>query len=307
MLDAEKPGEGLAPSHRPRVSSGEQQEYLEDNTAKGFDQASPPPRDRGRGMSTIEHAMELARNYIPVFPCRPDKSPYTDHGFKDASTDLRMVRRLFGPRPDALIGVPTGHRFDVLDIDVKHFEPVEWLKACEPEIPRTRTHRTRSGGLHYLFKPSRRFRNTISKIERGVDTKAKGGYVIWWPSEGHPVFDGDLLADIPEWLLDLVKPEERQERPAVAPRGTPDMSNPFHYLLHHRAQETVQRVLQRASDATPGNRQFTYWWCSQRLKEIVDEGYLDLRDAHDLLFEAALVSAEPGSEDGIRHAIRVLR
>ena len=212
MLDAEKPGEGLAPSHRPRVSSGEQQEYLEDNTAKGFDQASPPPRDRGRGMSTIEHAMELARNHIPVFPCRPDKSPYTDHGFKDASTDLRMVRRLFGPRPDALIGVPTGHRFDVLDIDVKHFEPVEWLKACEPEIPRTRTHRTRSGGLHYLFKPSRRFRNTISKIERGVDTKAKGGYVIWWPSEGHPVFDGDLLADIPEWLLDLVKPEERQER-----------------------------------------------------------------------------------------------
>ena len=232
------------------------------------------------------------RNHIPVFPCRPDKSPYTDHGFKDATTDLRMVRRLFGPRQDALIGVPTGHRFDVLDIDVKHHEAVEWVQTCEPELPRTRTHRTRSGGLHHLFKPSQRSRNTISKIERGVDTKAKGGYVIWWPAEGHPVFDGDLLAEWPEWLIDLVKPEERQERPAAAPpRHAGQRRTPSIISCGTRAQvdrASGRSAATRATRTARADRQSTYWWCAQPAPGDRRRGRASIcAEAHDLLFEAA--------------------
>ena len=114
-------------------------------------------RCRGAGeMGSRCSSVQSTRNHIPVFPCRPDKSPYTDHGFKDASTDLRMVRRLFGPRPDALIGVPTGHRFDVLDIDVKHFEAVEWLKACragDPAQPHP-SHPQRRAALSVQAQPA---------------------------------------------------------------------------------------------------------------------------------------------------------
>ena len=32
---------------------------------------------------------------VPVFPCRQDKSPTTNHGFKDASSDPAVLREMF--------------------------------------------------------------------------------------------------------------------------------------------------------------------------------------------------------------------
>jgi hypothetical protein len=80
----------------------------------------------------VTAAVELAEHGLPVFPCvnQPrgpeDKRPLTAHGFKDASCDPDLVRKWWARWPDALVGVPTGIRFVVIDIDLKHDDAQQW-------------------------------------------------------------------------------------------------------------------------------------------------------------------------------------
>jgi hypothetical protein len=63
-----------------------------------------------RGWRVVKTAaLDLASKGLPVFPCRKEnKAPYTDHGFKEASTDPATIAEWWTRWPDALIGVPAG-------------------------------------------------------------------------------------------------------------------------------------------------------------------------------------------------------
>src|SRR5262249_7040147 len=120
----------------------------------------------------MREALKVARHGVPVFPCNDDKKPLVKlgEGFKYASVDPDVIRDWWERWPDALVSVRTGVKFVVLDIDLtKHVEAAKWYGHAN--LPITRTHVTRSGGRHLLFQPDGRFRNTTSKICRGVDTK----------------------------------------------------------------------------------------------------------------------------------------
>ena len=68
-------------------------------------------------------ALEYAEKGIPVFPLVPnEKTPLTKNGFKDATTDLSVINRLWDKTPDANIGIPTGKEsgWFVVDVDNKN-------------------------------------------------------------------------------------------------------------------------------------------------------------------------------------------
>ena len=92
-------------------------------------------------MTPLEKALDLARR-LPVFPCKvADKTPYTTHGFLDATTDPTRIRCWWSHWPDALIGVPTGIKFVVVDVDLQHSEAQHWYARAN--LPLTRKHETR--------------------------------------------------------------------------------------------------------------------------------------------------------------------
>lgn len=114
----------------------------------------------------------------PVFPLRPHtKIPATRHGFKDATTDIDRIRAWWTRHPDANIGLPTGHAFDVIDIDVPAGAPAfAKLAAADGEIHGHAA--TSSGGAHFYVKPTGRGNSAGG----GVDYRGLGGYVVAPPS-----------------------------------------------------------------------------------------------------------------------------
>jgi hypothetical protein len=162
----------------------------------------------------VHRALALAQIALPVFPCRIDnKSPITKRGFYDASIDPDQIRRWWSRWPDALIGVPCGLRFVVIDIDLQHSTAQEWLASAE--LPETRTHFTRSGGRHLLFRPHPQVRNSAGKIWPHVDTRGEGGYIIWWPATGLEVIDAGVLAPVPDWIVRRLNPPAPSPNPAA--------------------------------------------------------------------------------------------
>jgi Bifunctional DNA primase/polymerase, N-terminal len=185
-------------------------------------------------------ALDLTR--LPRFPCRSDnKKPMTAHGFKDA---VRV-------RDDSgfpLVGVPTGVKFDVLDVDPRN-GGTAWFDANFDALPLTRCHQTSGGGIHLLFRPSAGLRCTSGRIAPGVDVKAKGGYVIWWPREGLP-FEDHPLCEWPDWLL------AEAMRPKSAVKWNPITPPPPHARDH---ADNLTAALAKL-DPRKWNGQFGEWF-----------------------------------------------
>ena len=165
----------------------------------------------------VDQAIALGRPVFPVRLCKDAclkcdicKAPACPHRFHDATKDLDRIRQIFQRFPGQLIGTPTGEisGFDVLDIDTsRHPEAVNWWLSHRKYISKTRAHQTGSSGLHLLFQHSPRARTGNGRLGIGVDVKANGGYIVWWPAYGRKVLLDVPLAPWPEWLLGAQDPK----------------------------------------------------------------------------------------------------
>ncbi len=222
-------------------------------------------------MTTAQAALDLAARGIPVFPCLATKAPACAGGFKAASTDPDTVRSLFaGGAP--LIGIPTGAAsgLDVLDLDPRHGSEA-WWAANHHRIPATLIHETRSGGKHLVFRHRAGLRSSVGAVAPGVDVRADGGYVIYWPAAGCPVWLQDEPQLWPEWLLSGLS---MASRPAE-PRGEPPPS-----------AAAVVELLRAMPNPADADRD-TY----ARVM-LAAKGCVDALDADDGISDAAVTWAE---------------
>lgn len=198
-------------------------------------------------MSTLDHALRLAANGVPCFPCGPSKAPACPAGHKASTRDAIALAALWRAHPGILIGVPTGAAsgFDVLDVDPRHGGHM-WEAEHRDRLPATRIHATRSDGRHYLFRHAAGVRCSGSKIAPGVDVRADGGYVIWWPAAGLDVQCHAEAADWPAWLLQTLRPPPAATVVAPAPRLATGGAG--------GVEPMIRRALLRVETARPGER-----------------------------------------------------
>jgi bifunctional DNA primase/polymerase-like protein len=221
----------------------------------------------------LNDALTLVSMGLPCFPCTPSKRPACTHGFHDAETDPTALRALWGRFPGELIGVSTGESsgIDVLDVDPKHEEALQWCKANQERLPKTRVHKTRSGGVHLLFRHALGLRCSAGRIAPGIDVRANGGYIIWWPAEGLPVLRPVPLADWPQWLLDELM---SSLQPPPAPRVVvPDT-------------HALAKLVRLIANACEGERNSLTFWAACRAGEMVASGLLDADSAVAMIAEA---------------------
>jgi Bifunctional DNA primase/polymerase, N-terminal len=235
-----------------------------------------------KSAGSLADAIILASEGLHCFPCAASKRPATPHGFLDASADPAVLQELWARYPGPLVGVRTGStsRIDVLDLDRKHREAMEWWSSYRDRLPLTRVHRTRSGGLHLVFQHAPDIRCSASRIAPGVDVRGDGGYVIWWPTTGLPVLSDARIASWPDWLLAQLLPSKR----TVAPRVTvPDS----HAMMH---------LVQLIAGANAGERNNFTFWAACRAGEMVASGLLGADAAVAVIAEAATRAGLPRSE-----------
>jgi hypothetical protein len=157
----------------------------------------------------------LEGRVLPIYPARSDnKKPACEHGWKDATTNPRIIEQLWHGRSGLLTGVPTGKAsgLAVLDIDPKH-NGEAWLADFYGfDWPRTRCHATRSGGLHFVFRHRPGLDSNEGLIASGVDIRGDKGAVIWWPQEGYRVLCEGPVAPWPAALDDALEEAEERRR-----------------------------------------------------------------------------------------------
>jgi hypothetical protein len=235
-------------------------------------------------------AQNLARNRgYSVFPCREDKRPACTHGFKQASTDPDAIAELWRHWPGPLIGVACGEvsGFGVLDLDTKHTSARVWWRNNYARLPRVFAYRTRTGGVHLFFVHVDGMRCSVGRdggpLPPGVDIRAKGGYICYWPAAGYPILDPSPPAPWPEWLLERLRPKP--------PLDTP--SPHVHTWARDRGIDALIRVVATAPE---GNRNARLFWSACRVSERIREGEISRRDAEAWLLAAALHTGLPEAE-----------
>lgn len=227
-------------------------------------------------MSTLNHALQLAALGLPCFPCGPSKAPACPGGYKAATTDANALASLWRAHPGNLIGMPTGPAsgLDVLDIDPRHGGDA-WEAEHRDRLPATRLHATRSGGRHYLFRHASGVRCSASKVAPGVDVRAGGGFVIWWPGAGLDVLCRAKAADWPAWLLRTIVTTP------PAPTSAPTVRQGAISTEH-----VIRRALLRVETAQPGERH-----CRLRDAALTLGGVLDCWSISQAAATRALLEA----------------
>jgi len=222
-----------------------------------------------------------------------------------AATDPARVAGWWRRWPDANVGLATGRRFDVLDLD--GVQGVEALRAALQIAPWEHpgpVARTGAGGWHLLYAPTG-LGNRVGLLP-GVDWRGRGGLIVappsWHASGGRYTWFRPLTAvlpAVPEGLRGLLAPPPATRAtlpPAFRPAGG-DGGRAGRY-----ARAALQREAARVRAAPPGTCNHTLNRAAFNLGQLVAAGLLDADQVRAVLLAAALAAPATGHADRQRKA-----
>jgi Bifunctional DNA primase/polymerase, N-terminal len=243
----------------------------------------------------------------PAGPACPDpgKHPRLAGWTRLATSDPAVVGEWWRRWPDANLGLATGWRFDVLDVDGD--QGVEALRAALQLAPWQhpgQVVRTGSGGWHLLYAPTG-LGNRVGLLP-GVDWRGRGGLVAA-PASRHATGRRyawvrpltATLPEVPEGLRGLLAPPPAMRAtlpPALRPAGG-DGARAGRY-----AQAALAREATRVRAAPPGTCNDTLNRAAFNLGQLVAAELLDAELVRAVLLAAALAAPATGHADRQRKA-----
>ena len=256
-----------------------------------------------------EGAVWIASMGFAVFPLQPrQKTPYPgSRGCLDATVDTEQVSWWWRSRPASNIGIATGAASHLLVVDLDGIEATEAWNKLTPGRENSETitvHTLRPGGLHRWYSTELDIPNTTGKVASKIDTRGHHGYVLAPPSIGpdgsaYRWGTGDLIADLPEWLREMIAPPPPSPRPRRQRR-----------LADGEVTDAGSRrwigVLDELEATKPGRRHAVLYWASRIGGAMIDAGLVS-----SSVVEASLLCAADGlgliAEDGERNVVATIR
>lgn len=248
------------------------------------------------------------------------KHPVPKKWNENATNDPAVIDTLWRARPKANLLLKTGRDSGVfaLDVDPDNGGDVGLAALIykRSPLPTTFTTHTGSGGTHYLFAYPADFDITNStKALRemgiaGVDVRGEGGCLVLAPSvsgKGPYTCDQAPIAPAPEWLLDILRPKQKQapipaQRPASEPRRDLDH-------LDQYTRKALDAECEAIRSAPEGDQNNTINVAAFNVGTLVGAGALSEREARDELLSACRSGnhpenrAVPTVESGLRAGI----
>jgi len=228
-----------------------------------------------------QEAARLTTKGLTVVPCLEDKRPtckWSELAAKNPTDALRLWRLYPGP----LIGVVTGaaSNLAVLDVDLDKGGD-EWHAEHAHRLVGFRMHQSRSVGAHYLFQHREGMRNSASRISPGIDIRAEGGYIIWWPAAGFQVHNNIRPGPMPAWLVEMAMP---------APPPKADLAKIDNGLKDADRYITaaVRGAVANVASAPSGRRNDTLNAETYALARFVQDGHLSVSQIAECMAAAGI-------------------
>lgn len=210
------------------------------------------------------YALWYAQQGWFIFPVKPDtKHPYTENGYKDASSDPEVVAAWWQRWPDANIGLACGMSGMIaLDGDPSKYtqESIDFVGALW-DSPPTPNQSTPTDGVHFLFRlpEEPKLNNSSGDLPPGIDVRVNGYILLPQSSvtyhgddavtkgvpDGHTGFYRWLhqpneveVQPLPDFVLERLRPKAKPAALPVTPQQPSSNGNGHHNGANgHRAQD----------------------------------------------------------------------
>lgn len=221
-------------------------------------------------MTSLDHALRLARLGFPVFPLVGDsKLPLIEDFPNRATRNETTLGQWFWdpvlswPQPYN-VGISTT-RFGVdealiaLDVDDKNgkngSQELLKLEMRGLELPPTYEQTTPTGGRHIVYRAPVAVRGGVDRLAPGLDVKSHGGYIVASGSTigGKAYTDnGQPVAEAPQWLIDRCGAPIIRDPAALssAPPADVDQDAARERVIAYLSNEAQESVKGQGGDAT---------------------------------------------------------
>jgi hypothetical protein len=223
----------------------------------------------------------------------PGKHPRLRGWQRLAAVDPAVVREWWRRWPDANLGLATGRRFDVLDVDGdRGTEALRAALSIDPaEHPGPRA-RTGGGGWHLLYAPTG-LGNRVGLLP-GVDWRGRRGLIVAPPSQHATSHRYQWIWPLTATLPTVPAGLRRRLAPPPTPRTTlPPGGPPLTGRRGGYGRTALAREQAAVAAAQPGRRNATLNRAAFNLGQLVAAGLLDAAKVQVVLLAAALEAGNP--------------